>query len=159
MHFRPHLLAGSEPGLVRLGERRAGVLICYDDAVPGPAAILRLKGAEALFTLSNEAWFAERERAQHVAMATMRCIETRLPMARATHTGDTCIIDPGGRITARLPYNREGILFATLETSGIGGLPIRVRQTFSIGVTVVVLVLFAMAVWKRRFSTYRVERQ
>ena len=33
------------------------------------------KGAEVLVTISNEAWFGSRELDQHVAMASVRCIE------------------------------------------------------------------------------------
>jgi len=155
MGFRPHLSAGTEPGLVRIGDHRVGILICYDDAVPDPAAVLLRKGAEALFTLSNEAWFADRELAQHLAMATVRCIETRLPMARATHTGCTCIIDPCGRITASLPFNQEGVLYGTLQTTGARSIPAWVRPAAPIGVACITLGLFGISFWPRATGRIR----
>jgi apolipoprotein N-acyltransferase len=155
MHFRPHLEAGTGPGLVRAAGRDLGVLICYDDVVPGPAADQRRAGAEALVTLSNEAYFGDRERWQHAAMATARCIETRLPMARATHTGQTCIIDPAGRITDRLPHDREGILYGDLLVTSSRGLPSWIRTALTVLVSGIVLVLF-LATYSVRFVAWAI---
>ena len=41
--FRPYLTPAKEPGLLRVGAFLIGALICYDDAVPGPAEKLRRK--------------------------------------------------------------------------------------------------------------------
>jgi len=149
MRFRPHLTAGSESGVLVFGEHRIGVMICYDDAVPGPSAALLKQGAQALATLSNEAWFADRELTQHVAMATLRCIETRLPMVRATHTGETCIIDPAGRITKRLEHNQRDILIGTLHKTDTYRVPAWIRLSMHCGVSLITLIAFIICYWPR----------
>jgi len=40
----------------------------------------------------------------------MRALETGRPMLRATNTGMTAIIDPRGKVVARLPQFTEGVL-------------------------------------------------
>ena len=101
MHFRPYLTPAREPVVLTAAGWKIGTLICYADTVPGPAEELRAAGAQALVTLSNEAWFGRRELDQHLAMATIRSIETRLPMARATNNGISAIIDPAGLYSGR----------------------------------------------------------
>ena len=98
MGFSPGWQAGRHPVVHTVAGHRIGVLICYGDTIPGPGEDLARAGAEALFTLSNEGWFARPEHRQHLIMAMFRSIETRLPMARATNTGVTCLIDPTGRV-------------------------------------------------------------
>jgi apolipoprotein N-acyltransferase len=112
MHFRPWLLAGTRPVVMQPGEHAFGVLVCYDDVVPGPSEELRAAGARVLVTVTNEAWFGRGELRQHAALAAVRCIETRLPMARCGNDGLTCVIDARGRVTASLPAWTEGVLVA-----------------------------------------------
>lgn len=150
MHFRPYLEPGRDAVLMTAGGVKFGSLICYDDLVPAPAAQLREKGAEALVVLSNETWFGEREMDQHLAMATVRCVETRLPMVRSTNDGLSCAIDPGGRVTQVLPRHRDGVLVVPLRRASTWIVPPWVRLAVRLSCAAAVLVLLTVTLARPR---------
>jgi apolipoprotein N-acyltransferase len=73
-------------------------LICLDDTDSGLAIDGARLGAQAILTLSNDAWFNDGPQgaALHQAAAAFRSIETRLPQFRVTTTGISAVIDPMG---------------------------------------------------------------
>jgi apolipoprotein N-acyltransferase len=84
--------------------------ICWEDAF-GEEIIRQLPEATLLVNVSNVAWFGDSlAPAQHLQISRMRALETGRTMLRATNTGMTAIIDPRGRVVARLPQFTEGIL-------------------------------------------------
>lgn len=150
MGFRPFLTAGEEAVVFRTGEWGLGPLICYGDLVPRLGEELLAAGAQVLVTSSNEAWFGSRELDQHLAMATVRCIETRLPMARATNNGITCLIDPIGRVTDSLRRDTEGVLVGRVAVVDTWRVPAWVRHAFEGLVTLVVVALAAVGEIRQR---------
>ena len=90
------------------GVHRLGVFICYVSACADLVRQFRGVGAEALFNLSNDGYFAHTEaHEQHLNLARMRAAENRRWVMRSTNDGITAMIDPGGRITERLPPYRQ----------------------------------------------------
>ena len=84
--------------------------ICWEDAF-GEEIIRQLPEATLLVNVSNVAWFGDSlAPAQHLQISRMRALETGRTMLRATNTGMTAIIDPRGRVVARLPQFSEGVL-------------------------------------------------
>ncbi len=84
--------------------------ICWEDAF-GEDIIRQLPQATLLANVSNVAWFGDSlAPAQHLQISRMRALETGRTMLRATNTGVTAIIDPRGRVVARLPQFAEGVL-------------------------------------------------
>jgi apolipoprotein N-acyltransferase len=84
--------------------------ICWEDAF-GEDIIRQLPQATLLANVSNVAWFGDSlAPAQHLQISRMRALETGRTMLRATNTGMTAIIDPRGRVVARLPQFTEGVL-------------------------------------------------
>jgi apolipoprotein N-acyltransferase len=84
-------------------------LICYEAVFPGD--IGDVTRAEFLLTVTNDAWFdGSIGPAQHAHHARLRSAETGLPMLRASNTGTTLVVDPLGRITARLAEQEVGLL-------------------------------------------------
>jgi apolipoprotein N-acyltransferase len=153
MHFRPYLKPGAGPVILRAGGVAVGPLICMGDTLPRGSDDLRTEGAEILLTVSNEAWFGNRELDQHLAMATVRSIETRLPMARATNTGITCIIDPAGRVTEILPRNVEGVLIGTVPVTESRAVPVWARRVLTVSAPLVAIALLVASFRKRRRSS------
>jgi apolipoprotein N-acyltransferase len=99
--------------------------ICYED-VFGEEIIRQLPAATLLVNVSNIAWFGDSlAPPQHAQIARMRAIETGRFMLRATNTGLTAIIDPRGKIVARLPQFTEGVLQG--EVRGYAGASPYVR--------------------------------
>ncbi len=79
--------------------------ICYEDAVG--RAVRRLvyspngtKRADLVVNQTNSAWYpGEYQQPQHLQIATLRCIENRVPMARSVNGGVSGFIDSLGRVS------------------------------------------------------------
>jgi apolipoprotein N-acyltransferase len=81
------------------GDLRIGPLICYEAIFPRLSREHALQGAQVLVNVTNDAWFGRTSAPyQHLSMAVLRCVETRLPMARAANTGVSAFILSNGRI-------------------------------------------------------------
>ncbi|OGA39402.1 MAG: apolipoprotein N-acyltransferase, partial [Betaproteobacteria bacterium RIFCSPLOWO2_12_FULL_65_110] len=103
------------PEPLAVAGERVAVNICYEDAF-GEEIIRQLPQATLLANVSNVAWFGDSlAPEQHLEISRMRALETGRTMLRATNTGVTAIIDPGGRIAARLPQFTEGVLEGTVQ--------------------------------------------
>ena len=89
-------------------------LICYEaifaDAVPdGPPR------PAWLANITNDGWFGRSSGPwQHFQAARLRAVERGLPMVRAANSGISAVIDPLGRVLARLPLGHRGVLDAPL---------------------------------------------
>ena len=99
VHMPSDFSAGPAPAPIAIpGAPPAQVLICYESLYPGftPGAAGR---PDWIVNASNDAWFgATSGPRQHLNLASYRAIETGLPIARATPTGISAMIDPWGRI-------------------------------------------------------------
>tara|TARA_B110000091_G_scaffold209182_1_gene249950 strand:- start:1415 stop:2476 length:1062 start_codon:yes stop_codon:yes gene_type:complete len=122
--------------------------ICFEIAFPRQVAANIYKTTDMIITVSNDAWFGHSHGpAQHLDIARMRAVEFGRPVVRATNNGVTAFIDHKGNITARLPQFEAASLTApVLATSGF--TPYYLIQ--DIGVWVLVLVFFGIAIWLRK---------
>lgn len=77
-------------------------LICLDDVDPGLAIAGARLGAQAIVTMSNDAWFTDAPQGArlHQAAAAFRSVETRLPQFRVTSNGHSAVIDATGTVIA-----------------------------------------------------------
>ncbi|MDR2104065.1 MAG: apolipoprotein N-acyltransferase [Treponema sp.] len=75
--------------------------ICFEDTFGYLARDFVKNGAEFLVNLSNDAWSKSLPaQMQHLSMAVFRTVENRRSMVRSTASGQTCAIDPNGKILA-----------------------------------------------------------
>ncbi|MFM8379511.1 MAG: apolipoprotein N-acyltransferase, partial [Planctomycetia bacterium] len=90
---------------------RIGAMLCYEDMIPSAARSLVNASANLLVSLINGSAFTEPlTLAQHRLLAQMRAVECRRTLIRTAATGETCVISPVGRVTARLPLHAEDTL-------------------------------------------------
>ena len=92
-------------------------LICYEAVFPGLTNSVTRSGARAswILNVSNDAWFGATSGPwQHLNIAGYRAIETGLPIARATPTGVTAMIDAYGRVQQKIGLGGVGVLDARL---------------------------------------------
>lgn len=108
--------AGPGPAALDLpGLPEAAPLICYEAIFPGAVVARDRPRPGWIVNVTNDGWFGISSGPhQHLAASRMRSIEEGLPQARAANTGISAVIDPAGRIIARLPLGERGVLDAPL---------------------------------------------
>jgi len=83
-------------------------LVCYEVIFPGEVADINNR-PKWLVNVTNDGWYGKTAGPyQHFAMARIRAIEEGLPLARAANTGISGMIDPLGRVIAKLPLAIAG---------------------------------------------------
>jgi len=88
-----------------MGERKIGVMICYEGILAEAGRMYKNEAAQLLVNITNDAWFGTTSAPyQHLSMAVFRAVETRLYLVRAANTGISAIVDPTGKI-----LNQTGI--------------------------------------------------
>jgi apolipoprotein N-acyltransferase len=104
---------GTELTVFQAAGVRFSTPICFEDTFGDLCRSFIRAGAEVLVNLSNDAWsFSVPCAMQHMGMAVFRAAENRRSVVRSTNGGITCVIDPNGRITARLAPFTEAMLLA-----------------------------------------------
>jgi apolipoprotein N-acyltransferase len=127
---------------------RALPLICYEAIFPGDITA----GEERpgwIINLTNDGWFGiSTGPYQHLQQARLRAIEEGLPIVRAANTGISAVIDPSGRIVARLGLGIEGVLDANLPSALPPTIYARLRD---IPVSMMVALALLLVI-RRRFA-------
>lgn len=103
-------------------------LICYEAIFPGDI----VPGDDRpgwIVNLTNDGWFGiSTGPYQHLQQARLRAVEEGLPIVRSANTGISAVIDPFGRIIARLGLGAEGVLDSALPKPTSPTLFSRVRD-------------------------------
>jgi apolipoprotein N-acyltransferase len=103
-----------------------GVAICYEVVFADLVAAEVRNGSQVLTTITNDGWYGYSwAPQQHFLQSVLRAAESRRWLARAALTGVSGLIDPYGRIVARIEVGQSGYLF--VEVQPTSGLTPRVR--------------------------------
>lgn len=95
----------------------AAASICYEAAFPRLARIDARRGARWIINLTNDGWYKDTWGPyQHFYANIFRAVENRVTVIRAGNNGISGVIDPWGRVTARLELNVRGRLDAAVMT-------------------------------------------
>jgi apolipoprotein N-acyltransferase len=103
------------PGLLKFSTP-----ICFEDSFGYLSRDFVRNGAELIVNLTNDAWSQSLPaQNQHLTMAVFRAVENHRSMVRSTASGQTCGINPNGRIVALAPPFTES--WITVEVPVLGG--------------------------------------
>lgn len=111
--------AGREPRSVMGGPGGPAFtpLICYEIIFPG-LVVDEHNRPDWLINITNDAWFGDSTGPyQHLQQARLRATEEGLPVMRSANTGISAVIDPFGRILAKLGLGKTGVLDHALPRS------------------------------------------
>lgn len=110
------------------GAPRMLPLICYEAVFPGDITSPDDRPGW-IVNLTNDGWFGiSTGPYQHLQQTRMRAVEEGLPIVRAANTGISAVIDPVGRIIAKLDLGVEGVLDAGLPAAIAPTLYARMRD-------------------------------
>jgi apolipoprotein N-acyltransferase len=105
-----------------------GPTICFEDMFPYLHRRLSRRGVQLFVNVTNDAWYDPSLGARfHALHVPFRSAETRLPMVRATNTGETWITDGAGRIVDSLTRREKGVLAATVRVPVEPGVTLYAR--------------------------------
>jgi len=121
-------------------------LICFESVFPYLCRRGVLEGSELFVNITNDGWFSDTPGPyQHAEMAVMRSVEFRRYLVRSANTGISFVVDPVGRVVARLGLFEEGILYAKVAPRT--DLTVYARYgDWPLGAASVLLVLVALLV-------------
>ncbi len=113
------------------------------------------KRVDVLLNLTNDGWYAgEAEGPQHEQAARFRCVENRVPMARAVNTGISGFIDSAGRVVERVVVDGRSQAVAGIATRALHRDPrvtvfARIGDLWGAGCAVISAVLLGIAAFRR----------
>jgi apolipoprotein N-acyltransferase len=101
--------AGPGPRTIELsGLPRFAPLICYEVIFPG-AVVDEHDRPAWILNVTNDAWYGQSSGPyQHFAIARTRAVEEGLPLIRAANNGVSGVVDPLGRVRARIDLDTVG---------------------------------------------------
>jgi len=125
---------GSGPHALAFGSHRAGVMICYEAIFPALARRLVASGADLLVNVTNDAWFGPTSAPfQHLAMASLRAVENRVPILRAANTGISAFVHPDGRIEQATELFQPAYRVVELSWPAVETVYRRYGDVFAVG--------------------------
>jgi apolipoprotein N-acyltransferase len=90
---------GAEAVVFNTRGLRFSAPICFEDTFGYLSRDFARRGAELFVNLTNDAWAQSLScQMQHLSMAVFRAVENRRSLVRAAASGQTCAVDPAGRI-------------------------------------------------------------
>ena len=131
--------------VLEMGERKIGVLICYEAILPQAVRHYKRSGADLLVNITNDAWFGMTSAPyQHLSMTIFRSVESRLYLVRAANTGISAIVDPKGRLIAKTEIFTRDALAGSVRFISIPTIYARFGDWF---VWLCYLILAGMILW------------
>jgi apolipoprotein N-acyltransferase len=92
---------GGEATVFEINGLKFSTPICFEDTFGYLSRDFVRNGAEIIVNLSNDAWSKSLPaQMQHLSMAVFRAVENRRSLVRSTASGQTCGVDPNGKILA-----------------------------------------------------------
>lgn len=150
----PHILeAGTDPAPLQMSDGKSiGVLMCYEDTLPGNARHTVASGASVLISLiEGSAFDSPLTLVQHQRLAVARAVENRRYFVRCASTGLSCVVAPTGRVVRSLPLHTEDAMVSAISLVEGRTLYNRLGEVFPWIATIVL----AAGLLRKRFAAGR----
>ena len=143
------------------------VLICFEDTLSDLARQFRVKGADFLVNITNDAWFKQTASPyQHMQASVFRAVENRVYVLRAANTGITCVIDTCGRVIKKAQDDKgrdifvRGFISSTIKKQDELSIYSRFGDVFVLvcGLYIVWFALFLANKLSRRMKKYYISK-
>ncbi len=93
-------------------------MICYESIFGAYVSKYVNKGSDWICIITNDGWWGDSYgHQQHHAYARLRAIENRRNIVRCANTGISSVINYKGEVEQFLPYNKKGIIEASIFRS------------------------------------------
>ncbi len=126
-------------------------LVCLDETRPDVAIGGARLGAQVILSMSNDSWFKQPGGTLHLAVATFRSIETRMPLLRVTQSGISAAIDANGSLLAYSPDRKRFLLVGEVPVGTPPPTLMRAWGDWVGRVGIAILLLMAIAAALRTF--------
>ena len=144
------VVPGFDPTVFQIPAGRFGVLICYEDIFPALTRRFVARGADFLVNVTNDAWFGRTSAPyQHLAQATLRAVENRVPLVRVANTGISAVVEPDGRIRWQGPLDETVEHVDEVAWPGVRTFYTRFGDVFAWGCVLVTAWAFAVGGMRR----------
>jgi apolipoprotein N-acyltransferase len=116
-------MSGFSPGpshqpLFKAAHLNLGTFICYEIAYSDLVQHALKNHAELLLTINDDAWFGRSfALAQHLQIGRFQALATGRYLAFLSNTGLTAIVTPKGKVIAKLPAFKTGVLTGQIYKS------------------------------------------
>ncbi|MER5388509.1 apolipoprotein N-acyltransferase [Saccharopolyspora sp. NPDC002686] len=98
--FPRDMVPGDQPGVLKVGDIKVGVGICYDVAYDDVFTGAAQQGATVLALPTNNAWYGHSEMSyQQLAMARLRAVEHGRAVLVASTSGVSAVVQPDGTVS------------------------------------------------------------
>ncbi len=122
-------------------------LICYEIIFPGEIAD-DVSSTAAILNITNDAWFGDTPGPyQHFQQARLRAVENGKPLLRSANSGVSAVIDPLGRVSEGLGFNRKGFVDAPLSDASVSSWNETARRTHFWLIVFSMFLIAALARW------------
>ena len=125
----------------------AGVLVCNEAMLPELARQRVREGAEYLVSPSNDSWIRyEKWASMMFDLVSLRAVEQRRWLVRASTSGPSAVVDPWGRVQVRTAAMTRGVVLGSVHPRRELSLYARVGDAFGFAcAAAVALALVAQA--------------
>ncbi|WFE30476.1 apolipoprotein N-acyltransferase [Solwaraspora sp. WMMD791] len=149
---RADFVAGSQPGVLRVGPVAVSGIICFEVAYDGLVRDTVTGGAQVLAVQTNNATFNAAEAGQQLAMVRLRAVEHGRAGLMASTVGVSAFVDDNGRVSQPTEFNTAAVVVSELELGSTRTLATRTGFWPEMVLVVAAGAVVVAAAWLRRRS-------